>query len=67
MSKAVAFACLVVGVILLVWGFSARDSAASEISEVVSGSPSDKAIWLLAGGALLTIAGGISLLMKRNP
>jgi uncharacterized membrane-anchored protein len=66
MSKPLALAALVVGVILLIWGFSAYDSAASSVSRAIEGSPTDKAIYLLGGGALLAIAGGASLMFRRG-
>lgn len=65
MSKPVALGVLVVGVILLVWGLDAKDSPVSAVSEVVQGSPSDKSIFLIVGGALLSIVGGFGLLMRR--
>lgn len=57
MSRLVSVALLVVGVILLVFGINASESLASEVSEIVEGSPTDKSIWLIAGGALLAILG----------
>lgn len=66
MSKPVALGIAVVGVILLVWGLQAKDSAASVVSEVVQGSPSDKSIFLIVGGALLTVVGGAALLFRKG-
>ncbi len=37
---------LVVGIILPVWGYNASQSLESRISNIVSGSPSDQAIYL---------------------
>jgi hypothetical protein len=61
MNKPLALALLVVGVILLVFGVQASHSAASSISKVFSGAPTDKAIWLIIGGALASVAGLIGL------
>ena len=66
MSKPVALGIAVVGVILLVWGLDAKDSPASAVSEVVQGSPSDKSIFLIVGGALLTVVGGVALLFRKG-
>lgn len=66
MSKPVALGIAVVGVILLVWGLQAKDSAASVVSEVVQGSPSDKSIFLIVGGALLSVVGGAALLFRKS-
>jgi|JI10StandDraft_1071094.scaffolds.fasta_scaffold3132751_1 hypothetical protein len=65
MSKPFALGILIVGVILLVWGLDAKDSPASAVSEVVQGSPSDKSIFLIVGGALLSVVGGLALLVRR--
>ena len=62
MNKVVALALLVVGVLLLVWGFNASDSIGSELSEAVQGSPSNRSIVLIVGGVLCAIIGGLSLL-----
>lgn len=64
MSQAAAVALLVVGIVLLIFGYNAYHSAGSNISEVVSGAPSDKAIWLLSGGLIATIVGGFNLVRR---
>lgn len=61
MNKGMAVALLVVGVVLLIFGFNSYNSASSSISEAVTGSPTSKAIWLLIGGFLAAIVGGFSL------
>ena len=62
MSKPVSLALFVIGVILLVLGMTAADSFASQVSEFFSGSPTDKAIWLLIDGVFCTMVGGLGLL-----
>jgi hypothetical protein len=64
MNKGTAIALLVVGVILLIFGLDAYHSASSGVSQAVTGAPSDKAIWLLIGGAIAAIVGGVSLAAK---
>ena len=66
MNKPISIALLAIGAILLVFGLSASDAFASEVSEVVSGSPTDKAIWLLVGGVAALIVGGVGLLRARG-
>lgn len=61
MNKATAVAFLVIGIMLLVFGYNSYNSAGSGVSEVVTGSPTAKAIWLLIGGFLATIIGGANL------
>lgn len=65
MNKTLSIALLAVGVILLVFGFSAADSIGSEVSEAVTGTPTDKSIWLLVGGTLAAIVGGFGLIRGR--
>jgi LPXTG-motif cell wall-anchored protein len=65
MSKPIALAILAVGIVLLVWGINASNSAGSEVTEALTGSPTDKSIWLIALGALGAIAGAFSLFRRR--
>ena len=65
--KILGLAATVGGIILLVYGFNARDSFASEVRELVEGTPTDQSMWLIAGGAALTIAGlGLALTGSRK-
>ncbi|HYC79351.1 MAG TPA: DUF3185 family protein [Planctomycetota bacterium] len=66
MDRNLAAGLLVVGVVLVIWGLNASDSFSSEVSEAVTGSPSDKAMWLLGGGLLLGVAGLFGLLRGRR-
>jgi hypothetical protein len=63
-NRALGAGMLVVGAILLFMGFDARRSFASDVSRVVDGTPSDKTVWLLGGGALLLVAGAVMLFMR---
>lgn len=62
MNKPLSIAILLVGVILLIFGLSAGDSIASNVKESVTGTPTDKSIWLIVGGALGIVLGGFGLL-----
>jgi hypothetical protein len=57
MNKIISLAVLVVGVVLLVMGFIASDSVRSDFSRLFTGEPTDKTIWLLIGGGVLTLVG----------
>ena len=61
MNKGTSIALLVVGIILLIFGYNAYHSASSGISEAVTGAPTSKAIWLLVGGLIAAIVGGFNL------
>lgn len=60
-GRMLSLVLLVIGVALLVWGLNASDSLSSELSEAFQGAPSNKAIFLVAGGALVGIVGLIGL------
>ena len=57
MNKAISLALLVAGVILIIYGIDASNSAGSSLSRMANGSPTDKTIWLLVGGSVLSIVG----------
>lgn len=62
MDKAISLAILVGGILLLIFGVSASNSVSSDISRVFTDAPTDKAIWMLVGGAVVTIVGLVGLL-----
>jgi len=62
MNKPIAIALLVIGVILLIFGLNAGDSLASNVKETVTGTPTDKSMWLIIGGVAGIIVGGVGLL-----
>lgn len=62
MNKLVSLALLIGGIVLLVYGVAAADSVGSSFSRLFTGSPTDKSIWLLIGGAAATLAGATGLL-----
>jgi hypothetical protein len=66
MNRPLSIALLVVGIILLVWGFNASQSVASDVSNAVTGTPTDRSVWLIALGALAALAGGIGLLRRAR-
>ena len=62
MNKVVSLAILAGGILLVIFGVSATKSFSSDISRFFTGSPTDKAIWMLIGGAVATIIGLVGLL-----
>jgi hypothetical protein len=50
MKKIVFLALAVSGVVLLVLGFQATNSLSSDVSRFFTGSPTDKAVWMLIAG-----------------
>ena len=50
MNKAVSIALLAGGIVLIVIGVNATKSFSSDVSRFFTGSPTDKAVWMLIGG-----------------
>ena len=57
MNKIVSLALLVGGVVLIIIGVNATNSFSSDVSRFFTGSPTDKAIWMLIGGIVAAVAG----------
>jgi uncharacterized membrane protein len=57
MNKSISVVLMVVGVILLVYGIIATDSFSSEVSQLFTGTPTDKSIWMVIVGATALILG----------
>ena len=57
MTNIVGLAIFAVGIVLLIFGFNASQSFASEVSRFFSGNPTDKSMWLLIGGAVAVVVG----------
>lgn len=66
MKKAISVGLLVAGILLLYFGYNEYNSLQSEVDQFFGGSGSDKAIWMLVGGAAATIAGVAGLLRSRS-
>jgi hypothetical protein len=66
MNKAFAIALLVGGVVLIVLGINASGSFESDVSRVFTGNPTDKAMWMLIGGAVAAVAGLVMTLRKSR-
>jgi len=64
MNKGMSVALLAVGIVLLIWGVSATESFNSDVSRFFTGSPTNKAIWLLIGGIVAAIVGLFGLLRR---
>jgi len=66
MSKILAIILLVAGVILLVYGINAADSISSSVNQAVTGTPTNKSIWLITAGVAGIAAGGLGLILRRH-
>jgi uncharacterized membrane protein len=66
MPKIASVALLIVGLILLVYGLDASNSVSSSVSQAVSGSPTNKTIWLIALGVIGIVSGGIGVFRRAS-
>jgi drug/metabolite transporter (DMT)-like permease len=64
MNKIVSMALLVGGVILVVIGINATNSFSSDVSRFFTGSPTDKAVWMLIGGGVAAVV-GLAMTMRN--
>lgn len=62
MNRTISLALLVGGVILMIIGINATNSFSSDVSRFFTGSPSDKAVWMLIGGSVAAVIGLVSTL-----
>lgn len=64
MNKALSIVLLVGGIVLIVIGVNATKSFGSDVSRFFTGSPTDKAVWMLIGG-IAAAAMGLFGTMRR--
>ncbi|HSY54641.1 MAG TPA: DUF3185 family protein [Opitutaceae bacterium] len=66
MNKIISLALLAGGIALIVYGVNTTNSVSSDFSRLFSGSPTDKAIWLLIGGGVAAVIGAGGLLSRSK-
>lgn len=66
MTKAISLALLVGGIVLLYFGGTSFHSLSNDVSRFFTGSPTNKTIWLIAGGVIATLAGLIGLALPQR-
>ena len=62
MNKGIGLALIAVGLVLIVFGVDASNSASSGVSRIFTGAPTDKTLWLLLGGIASAIVGAVMAL-----
>ena len=65
MKKIVSVILLVGGLLLLYFGYDEYHSLQSEVNQFFGGSGSDKAIWMMVGGAAASVGGLMGLLRDK--
>jgi len=66
MANLFGAAVVVLGVVLLVMGFSAADSVGSSFSRFFTGHPTDRSLWLMLGGITCLLLGGGGYVYTRG-
>jgi len=62
MNKTMSILLLVCGGVLIILGINATNSFSSDVSRFFTGSPTDKAIWMLIGGVIAGVIGLVGTL-----
>jgi hypothetical protein len=57
MNRITSLALLIGGVVLMIIGINATNSFSSDVSRFFTGSPTDKAIWMVIGGVIAAVIG----------
>ena len=57
MKRAISLGLVAGGIVLIVMGIQATNSFSSDVSRFFTGSPDDKAVWMLIGGILAAVVG----------
>ena len=57
MNKMISIGLLVGGVVLIIFGVQAMNSFSSDVSKFFTGSPTDKAVWMLVCGVVAAAIG----------
>lgn len=65
-QRIAGIALLVIGAVVLLFGFNASDSVADQVSETFTGRFTDKTMWYIIGGAALG-AVGLALTVMGGP
>ncbi len=57
MNNILGLAIFALGIVLLIFGFNESHSFSSDVARVFTGNPTNRSIWLVAGGAVAVVAG----------
>jgi hypothetical protein len=57
MNNIIGLAIFALGIVLLIFGFNESHSLGSDLSRTFTGNPTDRSMWMIAGGVLSVVAG----------
>lgn len=63
--KLLGIILLVIGVILLIFGFNASQSLGDQVTETITGRFTDETMWFIIGGAVAVVVGAFLALGKK--
>jgi hypothetical protein len=66
MNKLLSMAILTGGIILMIVGINATNSFSSDVSRFFTGSPTNKAVWMLIGGIVAALIGFTTLMRNAK-
>jgi uncharacterized membrane protein len=66
MQKISGVICLVIGILLLLRGHNIANSVGSQVQQIFTGSPTDRAMHFYIGGLVLAILGVALIFWKRK-
>jgi amino acid permease len=66
MQKTTGVICLVIGMVLLIWGRKIADSFGSQVQQIFTGAPTDRAVYLYIIGIVLALLGVAQIFWKRK-
>lgn len=64
-QKLLGIILLVIGVILLVFGFNASQSLGDQVTETITGRFTDETMWYIIGGAVASVIGGFLAFARK--
>lgn len=66
MNKIISLIFLIGGIALIIVGFNATNSFSSDVSRFFTGSPTDKAVWMLIIGTFAAIIGAAGIVRRSK-
>ena len=66
MNNIVGLAVLVLGIVLLIFGFNESQSFGSDVSRFFTGNPTNRSLRMIAGGAISVVAGLLLAFLGRR-
>jgi hypothetical protein len=67
MQKIIGVICLVIGVLLLFWGHNMAKSIGSQVQQLFTGAPTDRATYFYIAGVALVIFGVFQIFWPAKP